>query len=265
MAQDWESIARLLAGTVLLRPYVFAFLLAFLVVAGRDLGWGRATGWLCWGWTVAFVAEYSSTRSGIPFGLYHYTGHTADQELFISNVPIFDPLSFPFLAYTAWCLARVALGPGRRWAPALLGGVLMMLADVVIDPIAVVGEKWFLGKIFYYAEPGLYFGVPLANFAGWALVGWAIVCGWLWTMGRSPRLGSPAGGAILYYGILVFNLGITAWTGEGKLLGVGILLHVAVVMLLCRLNTMSAVRGWTAEPRGGAQAAITTVTDEGGS
>jgi len=87
MAQDWESIAGLLAGTVLLRPYVFVFLLAFLVVAGRDLGVRRATVWLCWGWMVAFVAEYSSTRTGIPFGLYHYTGSTAGQELFISNGP----------------------------------------------------------------------------------------------------------------------------------------------------------------------------------
>ena len=153
MAQDWGSIAGLFTGTVLLRPYVFAFLCAFLVVAGRDLGWRRATMWLCWGWTVAFVAEYSSTRTGIPFGLYHYTGYTADQELFISNVPIFDPLSFPFLAYSAWCVARIALGPGRRRAPVLLGGLLMMLADVVIDPMAVIGEKWFLGKVFYYAEP----------------------------------------------------------------------------------------------------------------
>ena len=265
MAQDWESIAGLLAGTVLLRPYVFAFLLAFLVVAGRDLGWRRATVWLCWGWMVAFVAEYSSTRTGIPFGLYHYTGYTADQELFISNVPIFDPLSFPFLAYSAWCVARIALGPGKRRASALLGGALMMLADVVIDPLAVIGEKWFLGKVFYYAEPGFYFGVPLSNFAAWALVGWAIVGGWLWMVGRSPRLGSPWAGTALYYGVVVFNLGITAWTGEGKLLGVGILLHVAVIMVLYRLNAISAVRGWAAEPRGGAQAAITTVTDEGGS
>ena len=78
-------------------------------------------------------------------------------------------------------------------------------------------------------------------------------------------MGSPRLGAALYYGILVFNLGITAWTREGKLLGVGILLHVAVIMVLYRLNTVSAVRGWAAEPRRGAQAAVTTVTDEGGS
>src|SRR5712691_4937978 len=116
MAQDWGSIAGLLTGTVLLRPYVFAFLCAFLVVAGRDLGWRRATMWLCWGWTVALMAEYSSHRTGIPFGLYHYTGYTPDQELFISNVPIFDPLSLPSLAYSASCVARIALGSGRRRA-----------------------------------------------------------------------------------------------------------------------------------------------------
>ena len=80
----------------------------------RDLGWRRTLGWLVWGFAVAFSAEFASTRVGIPFGLYHYTGATAGRELFISNVPFFDPLSFPFLAYASFCLARWALGPGRR-------------------------------------------------------------------------------------------------------------------------------------------------------
>jgi putative membrane protein len=31
----------LLVGTLLLRPYVFIFLAAFLVLAARDLGWRR--------------------------------------------------------------------------------------------------------------------------------------------------------------------------------------------------------------------------------
>jgi putative membrane protein len=61
----------LLAGTVLPRPYVFVFLAVFLVLAGRDLEWRRAFGWLDWGWAVAFAAEYTSTRIGIPFGLYY--------------------------------------------------------------------------------------------------------------------------------------------------------------------------------------------------
>ena len=50
----------------MLRPYVVAFLLTYLVVAGRDLGGRRAMAWLGWGWLVAFAAEYASTRMGAP-------------------------------------------------------------------------------------------------------------------------------------------------------------------------------------------------------
>ena len=66
-------------------------------------------------WPVAWVAEFASTRVGIPFGLYHYTESTRGQELYIANVPFFDSLSFVFLAYAAFCVARLVVGaePGR--------------------------------------------------------------------------------------------------------------------------------------------------------
>jgi uncharacterized membrane protein len=254
----------LLAGTLLLRPYVFGFLAAFLVLAARDLGWRRTWGWLGWGWAVAYVAEYASTRVGIPFGLYHYTGETAWRELFVSNVPFFDPLSFPFLAYASYCLARWALGQVRGWAPAVLAGVLMMLADVVVDPLAVRGEAWFLGRVFYYPEPGTYFGVPLSNFAGWFLVGWAIVGGYNWVVGRRPQaLGSPLGGVGLYYGVVLFNLAVTGWIGERTLLGAGIIVHVAVYLLVYGLKAISVTRDWTVEgPAVERGAVVTTTIDE---
>jgi len=262
MDQGLATWPTLLAGTFVLRPYVFLFLTVFLVLAGRDLGWRRALGWLAWGCTVAFVAEYASTRVGIPFGLYHYTGETAGRELFISNVPLFDPLSFPFLAYASYCLARWALGAAHGFAPAALAGALMMLADVVVDPLAVVGDRWFLGRIFYYAEPGVYFGVPLSNFAGWFLVGWTIVAGFLWAVRRRPRSPrSPAGGVGLYYGIVLFNLGVTGWIGERALLAVGMLGHVAVFLVLYGLKTSLATAVWTAEERVAVTA--TTIDDRG--
>ena len=86
------------------------------------------------------------------------------------------------------------LGPVGRGRITLLAGVLMMLLDVVIDPLAVRGDRWFLGRIFYYAEAGVYFGVPLSNFAGWLVVGWVTVGGYLAVTGKTDRPGRPEPG-----------------------------------------------------------------------
>lgn len=222
-----------LAGTLVLRPYVFAFLAVFLAIAFRDLSPRRALGFLGLGFALAFTAEYASTRVGFPFGLYHYTGATAGRELFVSNIPFFDPLSFPFLAYASWCVARQVLGRSRGLRVVSLSACSMMMLDVVIDPLAVRGERWFLGNLFYYPEAGVYFGVPLSNFAGWFLVGFAIVGGFLLLSRVEPRT-APAPGIALYYGVLAFNLAITLWIGEHALLAAGLALHSLLAVMLWR-------------------------------
>jgi putative membrane protein len=236
MESTLDTLTALGWGTLVLRPYVFAFLAFFLLAGGRDLGYRRALGFVVWGFAVAFAAEWTSTRVGVPFGLYHYTGETAGAELYLSNVPFFDSLSFPFLAYASFCLARWAL-PGAGSATLVgLSGVLMMLLDVVIDPLAVRGDQWFLGRIFYYPDGGAYFGVPLSNFAGWVVVGWLIVGGYVaatWTrVGAKGVAAGPALGVGLYYGVLAFNLAVTGWIGERALLVTGTLLHVSAFLLL---------------------------------
>ena len=99
----------LLLGTIALRPYVFAFLAAYIVAGVADLGWRRTLAFTASVWPVALVAELSSTRTGIPFGLYYYTGLTRGRELFIADVPFIDSLSFVFLAYASYCMARLTL------------------------------------------------------------------------------------------------------------------------------------------------------------
>jgi uncharacterized membrane protein len=219
----------LVLGTILLRPYVFAFLLVFLVAARADLGGWRTLTFMGCVWPVAWVAEFASTRVGIPFGLYHYTGQTRGRELYVADVPFFDSLSFVFLAYAAFCLARriVRAGPARGSRLALTAGILMMLLDVVIDPLAVRGDRWFLGRIFYYPEGGAYFGVPLSNFAGWVIVG-AVGVGIYLLVTGTPGEGQPWPGLALYYAVLAFNVIITMWIGEWMLAAVGVALHTAV-------------------------------------
>jgi uncharacterized membrane protein len=215
---------------------------------------------------MALVAEWASTRVGIPFGLYHYTGETTGRELYLSNVPFFDPLSFTFLSYASLGLAGQLLGAGTGTVPAEGGiswptgvhagtrlrlagvtGLLMMWLDVVIDPLAVRGDRWFLGRIFYYPEPGWYFGVPTANFVGWVVVGAMIAGGWSLfghrVGGTPPAWAARVPGRryhalVLYYLVLAFNLGVTAAVAEPALFWTGALLHVPLaVLVVCSVRS----------------------------
>ena len=248
----------ILAGTILLRPYVFGFLAAFLIAGAVDIGARRTAIFMAWVWPVALLAELSSTRIGVPFGLYHYTGSTRGQEVFVANVPLMDSLSVTFLAYAAFCMARAFLGarrsieerdgfagvpPRRRGSVELvsLSASLMMLLDVVIDPVAIRGDRWFLGRIFYYADGGEYFGVPLSNFLGWALVGAVGVGGYLVLAGDCPERRLWPGMA-LYYAVLSFSLGVTVWIGEWTLVALGVCIHAATAATLWSLSKRTGYR-----------------------
>jgi len=148
-------------------------------------------------------------------------------------------------------LARRALGPGRAGSRAgrlrLVGlsGALMTCLDVVIDPLAVRGGRWFLGHLFTYPQGGIYFGVPLSNFAGWLLVGWVTVGGYVWATGET-RHGLPHLGITLYYLVLAVNLTMTLWIGEFLIAVAGIVVHLAVFLLLYNVSRVSLGR-WSAE------------------
>lgn len=229
----------LFGNTLLLRPYVFVFLGASYYTGTKLLGWRRTGRLLGLTWATAFVCEYASTRIGIPFGDYYYTGSTQAQELYIFNIPFMDSLSFSFLLFAGYCMALVFVLPsvkvGRQqgWLfdPALriswpvigLTVVFFTFLDVVIDPVALQGERWFLGQIYGYPEEAIYFGVPLANFAGWAVVGTLSLLVYRW-LEQGPYATEPIprevvkwellSGIGLYYGVLAFNLIVTFWIGE---------------------------------------------------
>ncbi len=261
------TVLRLLAGTLVLRPYVFVFLAVYLFAAVRRLGWTRTAAFTAIAWTVAYAAEFSSTRNGFPFGMYVYVDATRDRELWLSNVPFFDSLSFSFLCYLGWTLALFLYSPLlvarddfqvldtpaiRASRPVLVTGAFFtMLIDLVIDPLTVHGDRWFLGRIYYYPAGGVHFGVPLSNYAGWYLVAFVTIALYqrvdaraTWSRAEVRRMRyagwlEPA----LYLGILAFNIGLTFWIGEPTLGVVGCMLYAPVVVLFAShvLNPMRRV------------------------
>jgi len=262
-----EALPLLLLKTVLLRPYVFAFLAAFLFIGRGLLGWRRTIAFLLVGWVTAFLCEFSSTRIGVPFGFYYYNGSTLGEELYIADVPFMDSLSFTFLLFASYCLAlvfvlpshpplssyrlRLLLDPAIRtaWPALVLTAAFLTLIDIVIDPVALRGDRWFLGLIYGYPDPGLYFGIPLMNFVGWAMVGLIGLSIYFVIDRRLPPLPADATatrylllGCGLYYGVLTFNLTITFWIGEPLLGLVGVLIYLPMTLLFV-LRVLNRVPG----------------------
>ena len=247
-----ERAAAMIVG----RPYVFVFLAIYLVVAVMRIGWRRTAVFSVIAYVVAFAAEFSSTRNGIPFGLYHYIETTKPREIWIGNVPFWDSLSFTFLCYLGWRLGVLLYAPlvvrrddvqvaetraiATSWPVCLTGALLMTLLDVVIDPLTLRGDRWFLGQVYYYPHGGIYFGVPLSNFVGWFVVG-AVTIALYQACERRLALGPsagirhvPFGGLLepaLYLGILGFNVVLTFAIGEPLLGTIAILLYLPVIAL----------------------------------
>ena len=259
----------LLGGTIALRPYVFALLCAYLLLATLYLGAGRAVAFLVLGYLISWLAELGAISFGFPFGEYLYIPATLDRELWVAGVPLMDSLSYVFLAYASYCLALTALGRGR-WEgrgfhleeeaalqksrrTLVLGAVLMVALDIVIDPVALRGYRWFLGQIYGYPEGGVYFGITLSNFAGWFLVALILILvlqyltTWpppsrFWDWGRRPSPSQALLGVGLYLGVLAFNLAMTFWIGETCLGWVGVFIYLPFLTWLV-LKLLPGSRG----------------------
>jgi putative membrane protein len=253
-----------------MRPYFVVFLLTYLFGCSAHMGVKRAIFFGIAGYLVAWLSEFSSIHNGIPFGHYYYIETTKGKELWVMGVPFMDSMSFVFLAWASYSMALMAASPIVRSRATLylletkkirysvgtrlLGALFFVLLDVIIDPVALKGGKWFLGQIYGYPEPGLYFGVPISNFVGWFIVGFVMIWA-LQTIDRflekkrardwSTRrlLWRYVVGPSLYFGVLLFNLSVTFSIGEYTLAWMGILIVFAQVSFLYFSLKGNLVRG----------------------
>jgi len=264
-----DDVLRVAVGTVTMRPYVFAFFAAYLVAAVPHLGWRKTALFTVVGYLIAFLSEFSSINTGIPYGWYYYIDVTSNRELWIAGVPFFDSLSYVFLTYCSYATALFVVSPVKTWrwelvtletrsirssfAVLFLGSLFQVFLDIIIDPVALQGGRWFLGQIYGYREAGVHFGVPLSNYLGWWLVSFILVFALQRIDAWADRGGSepPAGvanlpfralyGPILYVSVLVFNLVVTLWIGERLMALTGIFIiipamAVSAVTIIRRAN-----------------------------
>jgi uncharacterized membrane protein len=254
-----RSLAVQLIGTIMLRPYVFVFLLIYVVGCSLHFGFKRSLLYCFAGYLIAWLSELSSIHNGFPYGFYHYLENTKGKELWMLGVPLMDSLSYVFLAYASYSLSLLIISPIRRSKgiiyvletrairgsvyAAILGAMLFVYLDIIIDPVALKGDRWFLGQIYGYPSPGVYFGVPLSNYLGWFVTGFCMIYAFqkidysLYRRGVSDYYGYRYPwrylvGPFLYCAVMLFNLSVTFLIGEQMLGWVGIFIVLLPLMLI---------------------------------
>jgi putative membrane protein len=247
------------------RWYVVAFLAAYLVLALRHLGARRTALFTAVAASISWLSEVPSIRVGVPYGLYHYLwggpSGIDPREPSLLGVPCFSTLSYVFLNYAALCAAVVVLGCGNprgaraRAAVAATAATLVVALDAVIDPVALRGERWFLGKIYHYPGSGEHFGVPVSNYAGWLLVGALIASVYLTLEARlrtpapARRLG-PELGAALYFSVAAFNIAVTFWIGERDIGWSSVAIAAPILVIAVARTALTGASAVPIMPRG---------------
>ncbi len=261
----------LLLSTVALRPYVFIFLAAFLFIAIINFGLRATLLFTVLTYVVALACEWSSVHDGFPFGLYHYLQATRGREIWVFGVPLMDSLSFTFLAFASYTVALLLTAPlyRRGWDLRLLdtwqlrrsprvwlmAALFMVMVDMVVDPLSVLGDRWFLGKIFWYDPPGPHFGVPISNYLGWffvAAIGIAIfqlLDAWLNRGARKPFAAVPGFpsrallGPLLYAGIVTFGITMLFLIGAPEIGWASVFIFLPFIVLTLHILTRAGSYG----------------------
>lgn len=115
---------------------------------------------------LTLLAEIIGSATGFPFGSYAYTDRLQPQ---IGHVPLLIPLAWFMMAPSAWAVADRFRN--KTWLYILVSASALTAWDLLLDPQMVSWDLWQWEKV------GLYFGIPLSNFAGWLLV--AALLTWL--------------------------------------------------------------------------------------
>lgn len=110
---------------------------------------------------LALAIETSAIGTGFPYG------HFAYSDLLGYRLFGYTPWTV-FLAWSPLAIASFAVVwrmVGNRLIRIILGALLLMAFDLVVDPGAVKLGFW------RYEGGGAYYGVPMSNFAGWIFSG----------------------------------------------------------------------------------------------
>ncbi len=135
---------------------------------------------------LALAIETSAMITGFPYGHFGYSELLGYRLFGLTPWTVF--LAWTPLVLAAYGIAARLAAGGRLWAVRIIVvAIILVVFDLVLDPGAVKIGFW------RYEGGGVFYGVPVSNFAGWLFSGaiGAILLE-LFTFIRKPLLPAPA-------------------------------------------------------------------------
>ena len=141
--------------------------LYFLVHGSMIWGWLNVITFVIISFSIGIVMEIIGTKTGLIFGGKYKFNLKLSPGPSISGIPLIIPLSWSGLIYMIINYCELVFGgslyllQNQNITLLFLPSILMVLLDLVLDPIAVDEKRWS------WKKSGAYYGVPLLNFVGW--------------------------------------------------------------------------------------------------
>ena len=147
--------------------YMLLGTLAVALYAYRTIGKWHWLSFMIPAIAISLSSELLGTSTGFPFGYYRYLSGLGYK--IAGLVPFTIPLSWFYVGFSAYIIARAGLEasvmqPWLRQLSAIAFGALCLTSwDFVLDP----GMSQAAIPFWVWDRPGVFFGMPYQNFAGW--------------------------------------------------------------------------------------------------
>lgn len=105
----------------------------------------------------SFLAEVLGVHTGLLFGSYGY-GEALGPKLW--GVPLLIAANWLLLVYVTGIMVQAL--PAAPWIRALAAAMLMVLLDLLIEPVAAVLDLWTWES----------YRIPAGNYLAWLILGW---------------------------------------------------------------------------------------------
>ncbi len=179
---------------------------------------------------LALVIETSAMITGFPYGHFGYSELLGYRLFGLTPWTVF--LAWTPLVLAAYGIAARLIAGGRLWAVRIMFvAIILVFFDLVLDPGAVKIGFW------RYEGGGVFYGVPVSNFAGWLFsgaIGAAVVE--IFTFFRKPLLPAPAQLISSTFFIIFFWLAIALFSGMWMPVMIGIVVLLMLTAFYLRYH-----------------------------